>query len=274
MIREDLLVIDPQIDFCRPNGALYVNGADKDMERLAAFVKNRKREIFGIHVTMDCHQPFDISHPVFWIDEMGQNPKPFTPISLDDVKNGVYKPALLKIRLSNGQEFNTLEYCLDYEQKLKDNGRYVHMIWPPHCLIGSEGNAIMPSFYEALTEWTNLRAGRMIDFVTKGSNLFTEHYSAVQADVPMPSDPSTQLNTQLINLLKTSDKIWLAGEALDYCLANTVRDIANNFGEENIKKFILLIDCTSEVGVPAGLSQDFLNEMTKRGMQVMKSTDI
>ncbi len=114
----------------------------------------------------------------------------------------------------------------------------------------------------------------MVNVVSKGSNFLTEHYSAVQADVPMASDPSTQLNIGLINLLKNSDRIYLAGEALDYCLANTVRDIANNFGEENIKKLILLTDCSSEVGVPAGLSQDFLDEMTKRGMQTAKSTDI
>jgi hypothetical protein len=33
-----LLVIDPQVDFCDPKGNLYVNGADKDMVRLADMV--------------------------------------------------------------------------------------------------------------------------------------------------------------------------------------------------------------------------------------------
>lgn len=28
-----LLVIDPQKDFCNPNGSLFVTGADKDMDR-------------------------------------------------------------------------------------------------------------------------------------------------------------------------------------------------------------------------------------------------
>ena len=33
-----LLVIDPQNDFCDPNGALCVAGADGDMKRLADMV--------------------------------------------------------------------------------------------------------------------------------------------------------------------------------------------------------------------------------------------
>lgn len=273
MFREDLLVIDPQIDFCRPGAALYVKGAELDMERLAAFLKKRVSKIFGLHVTLDCHHFFDISHPVWWVDEYGKNPDPLTPVSEKDIIDGKLRPSVPKLRLSNGQEIDTLDYAITYEKELSSHARYLHMIWPPHCLIGSEGNAIMPSFYAAITEWTNFRAGRMVNFVSKGSNMLTEHYSAVQADVPMASDPSTQLNIGLINLLKNSDRIYLAGEALDYCLANTVRDIANNFGEENIKKFVLLMDCTSEVGVPSGLSHAFLDEMTNRGMQVAKSTD-
>ena len=33
-----LLIIDPQNDFCDPNGALFVPGADEDMKRLASMV--------------------------------------------------------------------------------------------------------------------------------------------------------------------------------------------------------------------------------------------
>ena len=80
----------------------------------------------------------------------------------------------------------------------------------------------------------------MINLVTKGSNFWTEHYSAVMADVPDPSDPHTMLNTSFINTLKEADIIALSGEAKSHCLANTVRDIANNFGEENISKLVLL----------------------------------
>jgi len=73
----------------------------------------------------------------------------------------------------------------------------------------------------------------MVDYVTKGSNFWTEHYSAVQADVPDTEDPGTMLNTNLIELLEETDVLALSGQALSHCVANTVIDIANNFGEEN-----------------------------------------
>jgi nicotinamidase-related amidase len=109
--------------------------------------------------------------------------------------------------------------------------------------------------------------------VTKGSNLWTEHYSAVQADVPDPEDPDTQLNMRLIETLQEADEIILAGEARSHCLANTVLDIANNFGEENIKKMVLLEDGTSDVPGFENLGEDFVKEMKGRGMRISTTTD-
>ena len=113
----------------------------------------------------------------------------------------------------------------------------------------------------------------MVDYVTKGSNFWTEHYSAVQADVPDPNDPDTMLNTRLIETLERADIILLAGEARSHCLANTVRDIADNFGEENIKKMVLLSDATSDVPGFENLGESFVDEMVKRGMQISTTID-
>jgi len=124
--------------------------------------------------------------------------------------------------------------------------------------------------YEALCQWEHNRFA-MVDYVTKGSNLWTEHYSAVQADVPDPTDESTQLNMRLIKTLQEADIIGLSGEALSHCLANSVTDIANNFGDENIKKLVLLEDTASPVEGFEHLAEDFVQKMTKRGMQVTTS---
>jgi len=117
-----------------------------------------------------------------------------------------------------------------------------------------------------------------VDFVTKGSNPFTEHYSGVQADVPDPNDPSTQLNTQLINTIQEADIIILSGEARGFCLANTVRDIAAKFDADGngdyIKKMVLLTDATSDVGDLPGstmfkdMGESFVSEMVGKGMQL------
>ena len=108
----------------------------------------------------------------------------------------------------------------------------------------------------------------------KGSNIFTEHYSAVVADVPDDVDASTKLNAQFIDTVKTADRILLSGEALSHCLANTVKDIADNFGEENIKKFVLLRNTTSNVTGCEALGEAFLKNMAKRGMRIVTTDEV
>lgn len=34
----------------------------------------------------------DIAHPMFWVDKGGSHPTPFSTITADDVKNGVWMP--------------------------------------------------------------------------------------------------------------------------------------------------------------------------------------
>lgn len=258
-----LVIIDPQKDFCSPDGTLFVPGAEEDIERLTKFISRAGEKLSAIHVTLDSHHLIDVAHPIFWQDEQGQPPNPFTLISADDVKNGVWrtsKPSLQK-------------RATDYVEHLATNGRYPLCIWPPHCLIGSAGYAVMPELFAALQYWEQSRF-RTVDYVTKGSNPFTEHYSAIQADVPDPSDPSTQLNTRLVQILQDADEILVAGEASSHCLANTVTDIANAFGDDSyVAKITLLEDGTSPVPTFENFEETFVKDMTARGMKVTKTTE-
>jgi nicotinamidase/pyrazinamidase len=257
-----LIIIDPQQDFCDPKGNLFVAGADEDMKRLSAMVDRIGDKLDDIHVTLDSHHFVDIAHPIFWVDSNGKHPGPFTIISLDDVKAG-------KFQTTNPQ---FMSRAVDYVSALAKNGRYPLCIWPPHCLIGSAGYAVKPELYKALLEWEE-KYFAMVDFVTKGSNIFTEHYSAVQADVPDPQDPGTMLNTRLIQTLLKADIIAISGEALSHCVANTITDIADNFGEDNIKKFVLLEDCSSSVTGFEAMGDNFVKAMKKRGMKISNSKE-
>jgi nicotinamidase-related amidase len=262
-MRVELLVIDPQIDFCDPHkGALYVGGAEKDIERLARMVRRIAPKLSDIHVTLDSHHYVDIAHPIFWIDSKGGHPNPFTIITAADVENGRWtttQPGMYR-------------RALEYVKSLETGGRYALCIWPYHCLIGSAGHAVMPELFAALQEWEQRFA--VVDYVTKGSNIYTEHYSAIQAEVPDPTDPSTQINTALIQTLMQADLIAIAGEAGSHCLANTVRDLANNFGgPAEIKKLVLLTDATSPVTGFEPYQTDFVRDMTVRGMQLSTTTE-
>lgn len=262
-MKQHLLIIDPQHDFCCPDGALYVNGADKDMSRLSAALDRVFPQIAGIHVTLDCHHFFDIAHPVFWMDSKGAHPAPFTIISKDDVQTGNWKASNPIMK----------DYALEYVNRLEENGRYELCIWPPHCLFGSTGFTIVPELHKTLMEW-EYRKGQAVDYVTKGKNIKTEHYSAMIAEVPDAADPLTQLNTKLIQILKEADKIYIAGEALSHCVANTVRDVADYLGDIHVRKLILLEDCSSSVPGFEHLGDAFIKEMTLKGMQTVRSTDI
>jgi nicotinamidase-related amidase len=112
-----------------------------------------------------------------------------------------------------------------------------------------------------------------VNFVAKGSNLFTEHYSGLVADVPDPADPSTKINTALLDTLNEADEILFTGEALSHCVANTITDIANNFGVDNIKKFVLLDDTSSNVTGCDKLGQDFVKNMVAKGMRITNTRD-
>lgn len=252
-----LVVIDPQNDFCSPRGSLYVGGAEKDMDRLAVMIRRLAPKLADIHITLDSHRIVDISHPLWWRDASGKSPSPFTVITAADVEAGRW----------DTRQVSAHGRSLAYLKALEKGGRYPHVIWPEHCLIGGEGHNVFPSVLDAAREWERKRYA-MADFVTKGSNPWSEHFSAVQAEVPDPSDPSTQINTGLIQTLEQADVILLAGEALSHCVANTMRDVANNFSDPAFaKKVILLTDASSNVQGFQQYGDDFLRDLTARGMR-------
>jgi nicotinamidase/pyrazinamidase len=268
MVKLDLLIIDPQNDFCKAetkdwNPALYVDGAEEDCARLAAMIDRLSDKITGIHTTLDTHHLIHIAHPIMWVNSVGEHPGFYTEITDADVDKGIWRASYPLFQ----------QRQVKYVHDLKANGRYTLTIWPPHCLIGTPGHNVIKSVADALARWE--AKFRFVDYVTKGSNVWTEHYSAIQADVPDTTDAGTMLDLRdggLIRTLQKADVIPLAGQALSHCLANTVRDIANNFGEENIKKFVLLEDATSPVGPYKKLADDFVKEMVGRGMKIDKTT--
>jgi len=130
MNRIELLVIDPQNDFNDPNGALYVPGGEEDMKRLAGMITRLKDKLADIHVTLDSHRKVDISHPMWWKDSGGKHPDPFTQVTAQDLKDGKWTTT------QPGMFARSLEYL----QTLEKSGRYPHVVWPYHCLIGDEGD--------------------------------------------------------------------------------------------------------------------------------------
>ena len=263
--RVHLLVIDPQVDFCDPKGSLYVTGADKDMDRVATMINRLGSKLDDVHITLDSHRNFDVAHPMYWRNSKGENPKPFTLISVKDVESGTWAPTVPSLFK------RSLEYVKDLEKKAK----YVLVIWPPHCLIGSEGHNVYPSVFAAVSDWERKNVG-MVNYVTKGSNPYTEHYSAIAAEVVDPSDTSTQINAGLISTLENDcDLLLIAGEAQSHCVRNTVNDIIKNFSDPKVaQKIVILTDGMSSVTGFEKFGSDFMDEAKAAGVQFSTTTDI
>ena len=78
----------------------------------------------------------------------------------------------------------------------------------------------------------------------------------------------------MINTLIQADIIPTFGEAGSHCLLSTLTDIANNFGDDSyISKIVLITDATSPVPGFEHLQDDFIKDMTARGMQLSTTTD-
>jgi len=264
MKKVHLLLIDPQNDFANPSGSLFVPGADLDMERVSQMIKRVGDKLADIHVTLDQHHLLDVAHPSMWKDQDGNQPAPFTIITAGDIRNGVWSTVMPSLT----------DRMVAYTEALEAGGRYPLCIWPPHCLIGTPGANIVAPIRDALDFWVG-QSPSTVNFVSKGSNIWTEHYSGVKAEVPDPSDPTTQLNTGLIKALEDADEILIAGEAGSHCLANTVRDIADNFSDDSfIAKFVLIEDGTSPVPGFEDMQDKFIDEMKARGMRTIKADEV
>ena len=273
-MKKYLLIIDPQNDFCKPDGALSVVGADKDMERLATFVEKQSAELDDILVTLDCHLPLHIAHATMWEDIDGNPPTPFTLITQADIISGKWRTKKQLMFNPPGQT-ERIPWAKYYTSKLEEDGKYTLCIWPEHCLIGSNGAAVYPKLFETLNNWQRERFA-IVTYITKGENYLTESYSALKAEVEDIFDPSTKLNTELISILEDPEvsEVIIAGEALSHCVASTVTDLVNNLSKpENIQKFVLLEDCCSNVTGFENLGDTFIKNMKDLGMKITTSVD-
>lgn len=276
--RTTLLIIDPQNDFCDlPEGwlgtdplrgvptapALPVPGAHADMLRLAALIDAGGGGIDRIVVTLDSHQRVDIAHPTFWQTGDGAAVTPFTAITAAQVRAGAYRP----------RDAAALPRALAYLDALEQAGRYTLMVWPVHCEIGSWGHNVHAAVRAAYNRWEERRLA-VVQKVTKGENPWTEHYSALRAEVPDAADDDTQLNTALIASLDQADRIVIAGEASSHCVKATVEHLAQHLPSRRLDKLVLLTDAMSPVTGFEAQAAAFLSDLRRQGACLATCADV
>lgn len=231
-----LLMIDVQVDFVHPDGALAVPGAVDDTRRLVDWIYHHAGEITTIGASLDSHLPFQIFHPAWWIDPEGEHPPAFTSITSADIQAGKWQALVMP------------EWSLSYTQRLEEEAKKVLMIWPYHVLIGTPGQALVPALYEAISYHTAARQSQP-DLMTKGTIPQTEHYSIMEPEVKVDL-PGGGVNTEFMDKLADYDLIYVAGQAKSHCVLASVASMMRYYPPEVISKIRLLTDTMSSVAHP------------------------
>ena len=251
--RWSLLAIDPQNDFI--TGSLKVPGADEDLSRTISFLESiDQQKIRDIFVTLDTHGEDHIAHdPSLLTYPDGSYLPDFTTVTVHDIESGT-------VLVKTGMEKIFLQYLKDLEER----GKYQYTKWPPHCVKGTDGHLVPSELRDQLVTWPS------VQYIEKGSNRMTEMYSALSAEVPQENDPSTQLNTDLINSLNENDYVIVFGQAKSHCVKATVEDYLDHIGPNT--KIILLNDLTSSVPGFDHLGTELEETLISKGHIVSTST--
>jgi len=295
-----LLIIDGQKDFCFPEGTLYVGGrsgtgAVDDSRRIAEFIYRNMGVISEITPTMDTHFPFQIFSPSFWLDEAEKPLLPHDMITEDltilrmgsPAGKAMPNPAVAGF-ICNGNYSWLRRQAQHYCEALAKGGRYQLYIWPEHCMLGSDGHALVGVIQEARMFHSYVRQMQSAAEV-KGGNPLTENYSVFSPEVLTRFDgeaPLASKNARFIRTLMDADATVIAGQAASHCVKSSI----DHFLEEILaqdptlaKKVYVLRDCTSAVAVPnpAGgffidftpQAEDAFKRYAAAGMNVVNSTD-
>jgi nicotinamidase-related amidase len=237
---------------------------------------------------MDTHLAYQIFFPSFWLDRADQPLAAFRTITSDEIAAGDVRPNPAMARWLCGGNYTWLcKQVRYYCQELERAGKYQLYLWPPHCLLGSDGHALAGAIHEARLFHAFARTAQS-HVEVKGGNPLTENYSVLRPEVLSRFDgaPLAQRNTQFLQTLLAADAVVIAGQAASHCVKSTIDDLLGEIASQDpalAAKVYLMTDCMSAVTVPdgqGGFAADFtsqaeaaLQRFADAGMQLVKSTD-
>ena len=255
-----LLVIDAQRDFCFPEGSLYVGGrsgrgALEDNDRLARFIYRHLHRISEITCTLDTHFPFQIFSPAFWRDRRGEPLAPHREVRAAEVRVGEVVPNPdVAAWLAGGDREWLRRQAEFYCESLEKSGKYTLYLWPPHCLLGSDGHALAGVIQEAWLFHAYARGARN-GIEIKGGHPLTENYSVLSPEVLQRFDgtPLATRNEALIDDLLSADALIVAGQAASHCVRSSVDDLLEAIRSRDpglARRVYVVRDAMSAVAVP------------------------
>ncbi|HEY3993715.1 MAG TPA: hypothetical protein VGM01_12670 [Ktedonobacteraceae bacterium] len=263
-----VVLVDYQHDFVDPSGTLAVPGAREDVARFLGWFYASAPAITSLYASLDTHIPYQIFFSAWWQDpRTGEHPQPFTPISAAEVNAQRWVPLF------------QAEWSVDYVNKLAEQARKDLMIWPPHTMQGTLGHMLVAPLSEAIA-WHSAARGAQPTYIPKGLTPRTEFYGVFGAEVIDPTEPTSYLNTPLLDVVTHHDRVYIAGEAKSHCVLETARQLVAYLSPqpELLKRLYILRDCISSVQHPAvdfdALAEQELSLMQQQGVRIVNSSDI
>lgn len=296
-----LLVVDAQKDFCLPEGALFVGGrsgrgAVDDSVRMAGFIYRNLDVITTIVPTLDSHHPWHIFSPSFWDDEAGAPLPPYAEVTAEGEGfrfsgNGrnwrPCRPAAAAAQLIGMDAEQVHNQALHYCRTLQREGRYRLVVWPFHCIMGSEGHDLVGIVHEAILFHAFAREAPN-RVITKGEHPLSENYSVFSPEVRTWHDgrPYLEKNTALIDWLLDHDRVLIIGQAASHCVKWSIDDLLAEVQARTpglAGKLAVGVDMMSSVAVPdghGGFVADFTDDTEQAfgrwrqaGVRLFRSTD-
>ncbi|MGI5861742.1 MAG: nicotinamidase [Myxococcales bacterium] len=288
-----LLLVDMQKDFCLPEGSLFVagrsgRGALEDSRRIAEFIYRELGRITHITTTLDSHLAYQIFSPSFWLGADGRHPAPHREINLADLEAGRFRPNPAVAPWVCNNDYEWLQRQVRYYcEELEREGKYKLYLWPPHCIIGSDGHALVGLVHEARLFHDYVRQSQSWIEI-KGNTPLTENYSVLRPEVLTRHDGGVlaEKNTRFLERLLEADAVLLAGQAASHCVRFTIEDLLSEISARDprlAEKFYLLTDCMSCVAVAdpkGGFAVDFTERTEKAferfaaaGIRLVRSTE-
>jgi nicotinamidase/pyrazinamidase len=258
-------LIDMQVDFIYPApvGRLPVLNALEDARRTVEWLYRNVSHITQIAASLDTHTPFQIFYPSWWKNAKGDHPAPYTVITADDVRKGMWRPLVEPV------------WSIRYLDELESVGKKQMMIWPFHCMEGTTGRALIPALSEAILYHSGARLAQPT-YLTKGTIAHTEFYSVVEPEVKYSKHPEGGLNTRFLDMVAQFDLIYIAGQARSHCVLETMQSVMRHFASspDVIRKLRFLDDCTSSIPGFEKSTEAQLQKFAAQGMRLVRSTDV
>jgi nicotinamidase/pyrazinamidase len=273
--RVAVLMIDDQYDFIQPEGALPVPGAREDSARFLQWFYTNVSQVSSVFYTLDTHIPLHIFSESWWRRPTGGvqapyapdvHPDPYTVITIEDVEDGRWEPIF------------DPQWSRFYVQALREKAKKELMIWPYHCIEGTEGHMLLPPLAEAIAYHSSARMVNPVK-LEKGRTPRTEYYGAFGSEVPDPQDVSSGANSEMMRVIMSHDLVYVAGQAKSHCVLESMRQLVTQFADQPqiLSRLRLLRDCTSSVEHPVidfdSLAEGELAQMERQGVRLVLSTD-